>query len=161
MTEELDLENLKKNYAEIQKKFSLPNFEELNQDFYIEKLAEIETDYLIREIRKFMAEKLQNYARFIEAILQPTNASMFIFSVIKTMNSEDKKILAEVYKKLAKLEVDIIELEVSFSEEKEIEFVRNFYNIWQEIKDDMIKITGSIKNNWNKEIDKDNKAYFG
>ena len=50
---ESDLVRLKKDYAKLQKKYSLPSFENMNQDFSIEKAAELETDYLIREIRKF------------------------------------------------------------------------------------------------------------
>jgi len=159
--EESKLQELKENYLRIQKKNNLPSFDELNQDFHIEKLCEIETDYLIREIRKFLSDKLQNYARFIETLLNPTNASMFIFSIIKTINEDDKKILTDVYKKLTRLEVDLIDLDVEFSEEKEYKFVRNFYEIWKEIKKDMLRILDSIKTNWDKEIEKNSKAYFG
>ena len=161
MKDEPKLENFKKDYAEIQKKYDLPSFEEINQDFYIERLCEVETDYLIREIRKFLSEKLQNYAKFIETLLHPTNASMFIFSLIKIMSEEDKKILTEVYKKLTRLEVDMIDLDVSFSEQKEVDFVKNFHTIWQDIKKDMLKVLGSIKGNWDKEVEKNTKAYFG
>ena len=48
--EEDCLDELKKVYLEIQKKYSLPDFDKLNEDFNIEKLADVETEYLIREI---------------------------------------------------------------------------------------------------------------
>jgi hypothetical protein len=161
MADDEKLPVLKKEYSKLKTKYDLPSFEEMNQDFHIEKLCELETDYLIREIRKFLSDKLQNYARFIEAIIHPSNASMFIFSLIKTLDEKDKKILTEVYKKLARLEVDIIELDVNFSEIKEAEFVKDFYSVWQDVKKDMSKIMDSVKGNWDKEIEKNTKAYFG
>jgi len=91
MSEENNLENLKEDYKEIQKKYDLPEFERLNEDFQIEKLAEIETDFLVREIRKFMADKFMNYLRFIESILNPVNVQMFVFSIIKSIGEEEKK----------------------------------------------------------------------
>lgn len=161
MIKESKLELFKKKYAEIQNKHDLPSFEELNQDFHIEKLCKTESDYLVREIRKFMIEKLQNYARFIESIINPSGASIFIFSIIKTLNEEDKKILSEVYKKLSRIEIDLIDLDLYFSEQKEVEFVKSFSSVWQSIKKDLLGVLGSIKNNWDKGSEKGTNAYFG
>ena len=91
MAKESDLENLKKDYEKIQRKHGLPSFQELNEDFQIEKVAEVETDFLVREIRKFMADKFSNYLRFIEAVLQPVNTPMFIFSIIKSIGAEEDR----------------------------------------------------------------------
>ena len=110
MKEKSNLENLKKDYKKIQKKYDLPNFDELNKDFQIEKVAETETDFLIREIRKFMADKFSNYLRFIEAILNPVNAPMFIFSIIKSIGIEEKKKLTDIYGKLSKTELFYVAL---------------------------------------------------
>jgi len=155
------LEELKRDYIKIQEKYHLPNFEKLNEDFQIERIAEIETDILIREIRKFMAEKFSNYLRFVEAILNPVNAPMFIFSVIKTINLEEKNKLTEIYKKLAKIEVRLIEADIEFSEEKEAEFINESYAIWQEIKKDLLSFIGIIKKNWDNKFEMNNKGYFG
>jgi len=147
MEKEYNLENLKKDYKKIQKKYDLPDFEKLNEDFQIEKVIEVKTDFLIREIRKFMADKFSNYLRFIEAILNPVNVSMFIFSVIKSIGVEEKNKLTDIYKNLAKIEVRLIELEVKFIEEKEADFIKESYNIWQKIKEDLLNVVGVIKKN--------------
>ena len=112
--EKTGLEELKEKYQIIQKKYSLPEFDKLNEDFHIEKVAEHESDYLIREVRRFVAEKILNYLRFVETILHPVNASMFVFSFIKTLSSEEKNILSDVYKKLAKREVQLIGLDLVY-----------------------------------------------
>lgn len=161
MTEKSDLEKLKEDYKEIQKKYNLPTFEELNKDFQIEKIAEVETDFLIREVRKFIVDKFSNYLRFIETILQPVNAPMFVFSIIKSIGAEEKKRLTDVYKKLVKNEVRLIELDIEFVEKKEVEFVKESYKIWQEIKKDILEVVEVIKKNWDNKFETNNKGYFG
>jgi len=156
-----DLEELKKEYKKIQKKYALPDFEKLNKDFQIEKAAESETDFLIREIRRVMAEKFSNYLRFAETILNPINAPMFVFSIIKTMGAEEKKRLTEVYKKLAKIEISLIELDVEFSEERDARFIKEAYKFWQEIKGDVLKTLDAVKKNWDNKFEVDKKGYFG
>lgn len=161
MRKESNLEKLKENYKEIQKKYDLPSFENLNRDFQIEKIAEIETDFLIREVRKFIADRFSNYLRFIETILHPINAPMFIFSIIKSMGVEEKKKLTDVYKKLAKNEIKLIEIDIEFSEKKEADFIKEFYKVWQEVKKDILEVLEKIKKNWDNKFKVDGKGYFG
>jgi len=161
MKEKSDLESLKENYKKIQVEHNLPSFEKLNEDFGIERIAEIETDFLIREVRKCVADRFSNYLRAIEGILNPANAPMFIFSIIKAINSREKEKFTEIYKKLAEIELELIELDIEFSEEKEAEFIKNSYKKWQEIKKDLLEIFKIIKDNWNKKFDVSGKSYFG
>jgi len=161
MTEEHNLKTLKEDYKKIQEEHKLPEFNELNDDFNIEKLSEIETESLVREIRRLMADRFYNYLRFVESILNPVNSPMFVFSIVKTLTTKEKEKLTEIYKKLAKKEIDLIELDVKFDEEKEITFIKESYKIWQDIKEDMLDIIEVIKQNWDNKLDKNNKGYFG
>jgi len=154
------LEELKEKYSEMQERHNLPSFQEMNEDFGIEKISEVDFEILIREVRKYVADKFMNYLRFIETILNPSNASMFIFSIVKTIDKDEKEKLTEIYKKLAELELDIIELEVYFYEEKEAEFIKNSFKIWQAIKQDFLKIIQKIKKDWNKEGEKRNTSFI-
>lgn len=160
---ECSLAELKNSYFEIQKKYFLPSFEELNEDFQIERLVELETEFLIREIRKFISDKFSNYLRFIESILNPVSVPMFVFSVIKTLGDNERKKLSEVYKKLAKKEVDVIELDISFNEDKEVKFVKESFLIWQEMKKELLGVMKIVNENWDKEIEVNGrgKNYFG
>ena len=158
---ESDLENLKKDYKIIQKKYHLPEFEKLNKDFNIEKSAETETDYLIREVRRLIAEKFSNYLRFVETLLNPINAPMSIFSIVKTLGTEEKNKLTEIYKKLLKNEIGHLELEISFSEEKEAKFINESYKMWLEIQKDFIEVIKAIKKNWDNKLEGNKKGYFG
>ncbi len=161
MAKESNLKELKENYKEIQEKYNLPVFEKLNEDFHIEKIAENETELLIREVRKIMADRFFNYLRFIESFLNPVNVPMFVFSVIKIITLKEKEKLTEIYKKLAKIEVDLIDLDIQFSEQKEAQFIKESYKIWQDIKEDMLKIIEVIKNNWDNKNETNSKGYFG
>jgi len=155
------LGELKKKYLEIQKQYDLPSFEQLNQDFHIERVAEVQTDYLIRELRRFIADKFSNYLRFIESVLNPVNVPMFVFSVVKAMQIEDKKRLTDAYKALSKMEIRLVEIDIEFSEEKEAEFIKESYAVWQEIKKDILKFVGSVKSNWDNKVETNGKGYFG
>lgn len=155
------LEDLKKDYEKIRKKYSLPSFKKLNEDFQIEKISEYETDILIREVRKFISEKFSNYLRFIETILHPINCPMFIFSIIKSLGQNEKKKLTDIYEKLVKNEIRLIEIDIDFSEEKEAKFIKESYEIWQEIKKDILEIMDVIKKNWDNKFKADKGSYFG
>lgn len=155
------LEELKKIYAGIQRKYNLPSFQKLNEDFNIEKAVEVNTELLIREIRRFIADKLSNYLRFIEMILQPVNVPMFVFSMIKAISVEDKKKLIEAYKKLTKIEVQLIGLDLKYSEEKEAEFIKSSFELWQEIRDELSSVVEAIENNLDNKFEVNGKGYFG
>ncbi len=161
MAKESDLERLKKEYLKIQKKYGLPEFKELNQEFSIEKVAEVETEILVREVRKLMAEKLAGYMRFAETLLNPVNAPMFVFSIIKTLGNEEKKTLAEIYKKLAENEINLIELDTMFSEKGEADFIKHSYKLWKGISKEVMNILDSVKKNWGNKFEVNNKGYFG
>ena len=160
MTEKSKLKKLKEEYSKIQEKYELPNFSKLNEDFRIEKTAQTETDFLVREIRESMGETLENFLRFVEAILNPVNVPMFLFPIIKSLNVEEKNKLSEIYKKLSKLEIDSMKL-IDYSEKKEAEFIKNSYKIWQEIKKDFVKIIEAVENKTEAKVEKSEKGYFG
>lgn len=162
MTEkESRLEILKKNYKKLQEKYDLPGFDELNKDFQIEKAAEIETDYLLREVKRFITDKFSDYLKFIEGILHPVSVPIFVFSLIKTLGIEEKRKLEEIYKELAKKGVEIIELDITFSEEKEARFIKDSYKLWNDIKKDILHIIDKIKSNWDNKFEVNNKGYLG
>ncbi|MCK5624352.1 hypothetical protein KAI04_00740 [Candidatus Pacearchaeota archaeon] len=162
MERKYGLDSLKQEYSEIQGKYNLPSFEELNEDFNIEKASEIEVELLIREIRRFMADKLSTYMRFVEAILNPTNVQMFIYSLIKSLENGEKDKLTEIYKKLSRNELKLIELDIKYSEEKEALFIKESYLMWQTMKEDLLGIIKKANDNWdNNKSESKNKDYFG
>ena len=159
--DEKKLEKVKKDYEALRKKYSLPDFRKLNEDFCIEKTAESETEILIREVRKLVGDKMINYMRFIENLINPVNVPMFVFSIIKLLDGEQKKKLSEIYKELIKKEVQFIELDLQFDEKKEAEFIKDSYESWQGIKNDLLNIIGKINKKWDDKSEVSSKGYFG
>ncbi len=159
--DEQKLEKLKKEYEILRNKYNLPDFKSLNEDFHIEKIVESETEILIREVRKFMADKMLNYMRFIENLLNPINAPMFVFSIIKLLDAEEKNLISEIYKQLMKKEIQFIELDLEFDEKREAEFIKDSYKFWQGIKRDILKIIDKINRKWDDKFEVNSKGYFG
>jgi zona occludens toxin (predicted ATPase) len=99
--------------------------------------------------------------RFIENILNPVNAPLFIFSIIKLLDIEEKNRISEIYKELMKKEIKFIELDLEFNEKKEAEFIKDSHEFWQRVKKDMFKIIDKINKKWDDKFEVDNKGYFG
>ena len=158
---EKTLDDMKKDYFLLREKYNLPSFNELNTDFQIEKASDEETDFLLREIRKLVADRFFNYLRFVESLLNPVNVPMFAFSIVKTLGEKDKEKLTEIYKKLAKKEVELIELDIDSTDEKEAQFLKSSYELWQEIKKEFLEIVEVVKKNWDAESEKSGSGYLG
>ncbi|MBW6442264.1 hypothetical protein K0A97_00590 [Patescibacteria group bacterium] len=157
----ITLEELKEEYSPLQKKYNLPKFEQLNEDFSIEKATETETEILIREIRRFVGEKIINYLRFVEGLLNPVNGPMFVFSIIKILEPSEKQKLSDIYKELVKQEIKFIELDLEFDEKKEADFIIEANKLWQDVKKDLLGILEGVNNRWDNKSEGTNKGYFG
>ncbi|MBU3907313.1 MAG: hypothetical protein KKA64_03625 [Nanoarchaeota archaeon] len=155
------LAELKKEYEILQKKHNLPSFKELNEEFSVEKVTEVETDYLLREMRRYIADKISNYMRLVETMLNPVNAPMSVFSMIKTLGTSDKKLLLEAYKKMVEIEIKLMKIDIEYSEKGEAEFIKFVFDSWQEIKKKIIDVAGTIEKNIDNKFENSNKGYFG
>ena len=159
--DETCLEVIKKEYAVFEKKYSLPSFNKLNEDFVIERIAESETDYLMREIRRHIAEKLSNSLRIIDILLNPSNTPAFLMPAIKAINKDEKDILEKTYKKLSKNEITVVKLDLNYSLENEIKYIKESCATWEDIKKDLSKTFENIEKNWDKKAEKNSNGYFG
>ena len=159
--EESKLSRLKKEYKKFQDKYKLPSFEDLNENFSIEKAAENETDFTIREIRKQISEKIYNYLRFVETLLNPINAPMSVMTLVKTFGVEEKNKLTEIYKKLMRNELDLVSIDVEYSEKKEADFIKNTHKIWREIQKDFMEVLKAVEKNWDSKTQNNSRRYFG
>lgn len=108
-----------------------------------------------------VSDKPYNYLRFVETLINPVNAPMSIMSIVKTLGENEKNKLTEIYKKLVKNEVMVVETDINFSEEKEAEFIIETYKVWQEIKKDFSDVFEAINKNWDNKTQGNNKNYFG
>ncbi|MBT4135488.1 hypothetical protein HOD75_03615 [archaeon] len=157
-----NLSELKEKYQVFQEKYDLPSFDEMNKLFEIEDI-DSESDFLLRRIRRVVSEKIAGYLRFVEIILNPSNAPIFFFKLVKKLDSSDSEILKEIYDVLGKFEVEVIGLDLDYNEEKEAEFINKIFKIFNEdIRIKFLAIVEKLGNGEGKKKSKEsNGSYFG
>lgn len=158
---ESGLEEFKKDYIIFKDKYNLPEFSRLNELFEIEDLEGCETEFLLKKIRKIIADKLSSYVRVIEIILNPSNAPMFFFKLIKKLDENDKAKLNYIYDEFSRLDLSIIGLDLDYNEEKEADFIKNVFNKFDSIRKDFLKIIEKMENSKDKLFENNNRSYFG
>jgi hypothetical protein len=137
---------LKKEYKQFSEKYNLPEFSDLNKIFDIEEV-DSEGEFLLRKIRRVISEKVANYLRFVELMLNPSNAPMFFFKLVNKLDEEDKMVLSQIYEKLGSLEIEIIGLDLDYNEKKEAEFISKIYDFFnREVKGYLLKIIEKLGN---------------
>jgi len=155
------LDKLKREYEKLRKKHLLPSFEEINKDFEIEKLQERETETLSREIRRAISEKSLAYLKFVEMFMNPSQAPMFFLALVKSLDSDDRELLNELYIELGKFEIKSIALDNEYNEKRDVEFIKSFYKKWQGIKKKFGKVMDGVEKSWEKEVEKKGRGYLG
>lgn len=140
------LNELISKYNILKVKYNLPEFSKLNELFDIEEISP-ETELLLKKIRKSIEEKISEYTRFIEIILNPSNATIFFFKILKKLDGSDRETLSGIYDKLSKFELKTISLDIKYKEENEAEFINESYNIFnKEMKEELLKIIEKLSN---------------
>src|SRR3989338_1025454 len=159
--DEFGLGRLKKDYEKLKGKWSMPAFSLLNQQFEIERISEHETDMLLREIRKAITEKAVAFLRFLEILINPTNAPFFIFALLKNMSPQDKKLVERIYEKLCEYEIAAISLDLFYDEKAEAKFIKESSKRWQDMTLDLKELSSVIQKAWHASTEKKEKSYFG
>ncbi|MGC9310054.1 MAG: hypothetical protein ACP5D2_05165, partial [Candidatus Nanoarchaeia archaeon] len=108
----------KQQYSKLKEKYSLPDFQSLAEEFDIEKIGEKESSFLIRDIRKVIGEKINAYLNLFETFLNPSQSSMFVFSLLRNIKEKETKQIKEMHKKLAKMQLELMKLDTIYSEDK-------------------------------------------
>ncbi|MFH1452215.1 MAG: hypothetical protein ABIF88_03520 [archaeon] len=153
--------DLNSEYESLRTKYGLPEFEKMAEDFDIEKISDKESSYLAREIRRTIHEKLSAYLHLFETLINPASSPMFVFSFLKSINGNNKEKIMEIYKKLSKLQLEVLKLDTIYNEETEIKFIKKTYEEWQEIKPAVYKLIQTFENNIESNGDSKETSYFG
>ena len=153
------LEDLKKRYAEEDKKYKLPSFVDLNKDFEIYKAGK-DADCLLRSVRKVMMDKVVNAMGFLEMFLTAANVPRMYLHYLKTMTTEDRASVDVMYNKLAALSIMSLQLELEYSEKGEAELIKSLFKVWQDIKPGFKKLLANIQKPTN-DVSKKERSYFG
>tara|TARA_Y100000310_G_C20516382_1_gene731403 strand:+ start:199 stop:681 length:483 start_codon:yes stop_codon:yes gene_type:complete len=160
MTPENPINELIVKYKPLMEKYQLPDFSKLNEQFDIEEI-DPESEFLLRKIRRSIADKVANYLRFVEIILNPSNAPMFFFKLLKKIDNSDKESLTELYESLGNYELKMLSLDIEYNEQDEADFIKEVYKSFiTEIKDEFKKTIEKL-NNDQEDVVKVNGSYLG
>lgn len=158
---EANIRKLKDNYELYRKKYGFMDFKFINDNFEIENIDSEETELFLKQIRKHMTEKIFYILRTLETFMNPQNAPMFIFNIIKYFSESEKELIQELYKKMAKYEIHAFGLEAVYDEKREADFIKKVSLEWKEISVDLDKLYIAMMGNHEKDSKKTTKSYFG
>ena len=159
--QEKELKKFKEKYDLLRRKYTLPSFQYLNENFEIENLAAYDTELVLKKIRKQILEKIYYTLRVLETFLNPSNAPLFVFNLIKSFDQYEKDLINELYKKLSEYEIILFGLEATYDEKKEADFIKDFCNFWKENSGKFNELYLILKKNFKQDNKKQDKSYFG
>lgn len=148
---------IKRKYEALRKKHKLPKFEELDFDFEISKIEP--GAFLLREIRRKVAEKVQDAGCIIEEALQPdTNLASLYES--RVLDEAEKKQIFELYKKLMATNRLTLELSIKNNDKEDAEFITAFHSEWKKLAPELLRFLKKLKESWEKESEEDEKLRY-
>src|SRR3989344_1115691 len=156
----MELEEMKREYDVLAKKYGLSSFKDLNNDFEIEKLDK-KSDTLLRAIRKLMMDKIVNSITFLEMLVNPINAPRMYLPYIRAMSVEDRKTIDDIYNVLAELSLLSLDLEIDSNEKGEAELIKKVCDKWNSLKPGFKDILKNIKQPKSQNNNKRERSYFG
>ncbi len=148
-------------YNKIASKHHLPEFRKICEDFDIEKMSDKKCNFLIRDIRIEINNKISSYVNLFETLINPGPSSIFIFSVLKNLSDSDREEIKGIYKRLIKIQMIAVKLNTIYREDKEIEFIKDIFEKWQDLKLRVYKVLENIESNFDKEEKVKQNSYFG
>ncbi|MBU3941569.1 MAG: hypothetical protein KKF74_01520 [Nanoarchaeota archaeon] len=152
-------QKIKKKYNELKDKYSLPDFDEINPIFSIYKIEN--EDFLLKQIRKKIIGKTTSMSEILENFLHPDTTLSDIYEC-KVFSDLERDRIFKLYKNLKILEKESIELSLEPDEKTEAEFIKNVWNSWDNIKQEMLFFIRKVKEFWKSELPKSKiEGYFG
>ncbi|MBU1030449.1 MAG: hypothetical protein ABIC91_03770 [Nanoarchaeota archaeon] len=151
--------NIDNEYKKIATKYALPSLLELDKEFHIGNIDN--QTFILREIVKKLIEKIESYGKLLEELINP-EGSLTSMHEANFFDEEDKKLAMINYKKLLFYHRLELELDLYYEEEKFASFIKTFYEEWQKMKKDLVKIISKMKESWKKDLkNKVELGYFG
>jgi hypothetical protein len=150
-----------KEYNLLKEKYGLPEFDLIARDFDAEKILEKETNFIVREVRIAISEKISSYLNLFETLINPSAPPIFIFSVLRNLNSENKETIKRIYKRLSKLQVEVMKLDTIYDESREVLYVKKALKEWQNLKVEIYDLIENFEKGLEEDNGSKNRGYFG
>ncbi|MEM4330796.1 MAG: hypothetical protein QW273_02195 [Candidatus Pacearchaeota archaeon] len=155
------LNKLKKEYETLSKKYGLPSWKELEDNFEISQTVSKLSEIHIRDIRKKVSGRILGFMQFLESLLSPTTAPLFILSASKKLEEKERIKIRELYKKGSLLELEYIKADLFFNEKKEAELIKSSFEFLEELKKELYPILDTFSKTLEEDKESYSKSYFG
>ncbi|MFH0874833.1 MAG: hypothetical protein V1859_02760 [archaeon] len=153
------MDELKETYIKLAQKYRLPDYDALSRECDMEDIEK--SSFLLTKIRIRIIEMIDEQLKIIEGVLQPdVNLSNLCES--RHITEEQKEVAYQNFKALMMLYRQSNEISLINTEEKNAEFIRDFYSKWQEIKKELKILYSILKESWKIETSiKEDLSYLG
>lgn len=147
------------SHEDILKKHNLPSLEELEKELGV--IDEDEQD-LVQDIISKLLSKSRKYSSFIEEMLHP-DSNIVSMQEASMFSNEEREKLFDIFREITLFQRTWLLLELSSSEEKKVQYFKDFYAYFNSIKPQLEKFVTQAISIWKlKEVTKANVlGYFG
>lgn len=151
---------IEQEYAKLSKKYKLPKFKDIDNEFEISALDN--EKFLIKNILRSISEKLEFYIEFISNLVHPDGSSISSMYEIRFFSEDEKNDMYNLFKRLMKIDRNVIELVLKNDEKEQADFLNKFFSDWLNLKKELLKYIEKMKESWEKQstIEED-IGYFG
>jgi hypothetical protein len=146
MTEKKEDKNIKTFYGELQKRHKLPEFDALNADFDIDTI-DPESKHLLKELTKKIFERIEVFKKILETALQP-DVSILNMQEAEFLTDADHEIVADIVRRLMRLDRTLLIAELENSEELYAEFVAEAAKEWPKVKKELGPVFRHMQLGW-------------
>lgn len=151
---------IENEYSSLSKKYKLPKFNDIDAEFEISALDN--ERFLIKNILRNVSERLEFYIEVIGSLVHPDGSSISSMYEIRFFTEDEKNGMYMLFKKLMKIDRNIVEMILKNDEKEQADFLNKFFADWQNMKKELLVYIGKMKDSWEKQstIEKD-IGYFG
>ena len=151
---------IEKGYSSLSRKYKLPKFSDIDAEFEISSLDN--EKFLIKNTLRRIAERLEFYIEVIGNLVHPDGSSISSMYEIRFFSEDEKNGMYTLFKRLMKIDRNIVEIVLMNDEKEQANFLNEFFNDWQNMKKELLSYIGKMKDSWEKQSTiEDDIGYFG
>ena len=155
------MEEIKKEYEILRKKYSLPSFNLLDTEFEIRALEVDKSGILIKAILRVTNNKLNLFMGYLEPVVNGQPQHIHAIIEIKNTTDQDKKDMFEFYKEISVLLHENLAIELK-SEKEVASQINKILKLWPKLKEKELYFLNILTQAWTKtENSKPQNEYAG
>jgi hypothetical protein len=132
--DKMTLEDLKKEYEKLEKKYSLPKFEHLDKEFEIRAIELNKSGLLIRALLRITSNKLNIFMSYLEPVISAPSQNIHALVELRNISEQDRNNMFEFYKKISAILHENLSVELK-SENEIADQINSIWKSWPKLKE--------------------------